>query len=354
MFCINCGAQNDDDSMFCMKCGAKITGTNNQQANVVNNNTATPNNNSVPQQTNQVPNFQTNGTQVPNTQQTQVQAPVQEGYLSAAWHDIKSSPGWFKKVLLMALLNIIPFLNLGTIGYSQKWGVDVAKGDRNKLPKQIFNNRNFLCGILEYVTWTALGFVYIVGGIIVNFTLGGIPILGILITLAIIVFCWFFNSFVALASMKGALYNELGESFRIKKVIKAMKKGFGGVFCSYFVPSLICGIISFVIIFILILIFTMSAAGAFAGISSAFSSPYTYSNPNAFFNNVGAAAGAITTLASAGIAILVIAIVLIVFVSCFMGTFEKLLRYRALGHWIKRNAPEWLDEHEEHSAVKKE
>lgn len=78
------------------------------------------------------------------------------------------------------------------------------------------------------------------------------------------------------------------------------------------------------------------------------------SNPFYMLNNFNTALTAISSLASLGLTLVIIGIVIIVAVVCFMGAFEKLLRYRALGHWISRYAPEWLNEHEEHSVVKKE
>lgn len=128
MFCINCGTQNEADSAFCIKCGAKLT-----QGKTPAATKATPKSapkaapksaaktapKSAANKPVNPPVVQINNNYNPG-QQTQVQAPTQEGVLSAAWHDITSTPGWFKKVLLMALFNMIPFLDLGTIGYSQK------------------------------------------------------------------------------------------------------------------------------------------------------------------------------------------------------------------------------------------
>lgn len=220
------------------------------------------------------------------------------------------------------------------------------------MPQQIFNNRNFLTGLMEKVTWIALGFVYIIGAIVAGMLLGSIPILGILLTFAIGVFAWFFNSFVALCSMKSALHNELGESFRIKKILDTFKKNVGGVFSAYILPALLCGLICAFVVAIIILIFSLATAGTIGGIASMFNSKS--SSPLYMLNNVNTAMSAISSLASLGLTLVIVGGVIIAAVVCFMGAFEKLLRYRALGHWISRYAPEWLDEHEEHTTVKKE
>ena len=152
--------------------------------------------------------------------------------------------------------------------------------------------------------------------------------------------------------MKTALNNELGESFRIKKILETFKKNVGGIFSAYILPALLCTLICCAVIAILIIIFSLVSAGTIAGVASMFNSKS--SNPFTTLNNITSAYSAITSLASFGIALLVIGIVIIAFVVCFMGAFEKLLRYRALGHWISRYAPEWINEHEEHTTVKKE
>ena len=104
MFCIKCGTQNDPGSAFCIKCGSKLT-TAAQPASAPK---ATPKaapktapkatpkaaapKAPAPKAAPQQPVVQVNNN-FNAQQQTQVQAPTQEGVLSAAWHDITSTPG---------------------------------------------------------------------------------------------------------------------------------------------------------------------------------------------------------------------------------------------------------------------
>lgn len=338
MFCINCGTQNDDDSLFCMKCGAKLSNQQNQA----------PKSNPQPIKQESIPNQpQQNNVQQPinnPVQPTQVTAPQQEGCLSAAFHDITSSRGWFKKIFFMALCNIIPFMSFGTIGYSQQWAADVAKGKRETLPNKIFFNRNFITGLLEYITWAAHGFVYILCAIIAIMLVFWIPILGWLLILAILVFAWFWNGYVSLASMKAALDNELGESFNVKKISGLFKKKFGSVFCAYFVPSIICGVITVIIAAIFIAIYIGITAGTVAGMTNSFNSAANSGNPFLMLDTLSSTLSQIQNLFSVGGIMLVIFIILIAILNAFMGAFEKLLRYRAIGHIIAMYAPEWTNE----------
>ena len=161
MFCMNCGTKNDDDSVFCMNCGARLEESTKEATQVQRMNPEVPSTQSmnpvIPLVTsvpggNIPPHQRSTSVNVAQEQPVRVAGPTQEGCVSAAWHDIKSSPRWFKKILFMGLCNLIPFMSLGTIGFAQQWGVEVAKGKRETMPSKIFNNKSFLSGLFEYVT----------------------------------------------------------------------------------------------------------------------------------------------------------------------------------------------------------
>ena len=73
--------------------------------------------------------------------------------------DIKNSPGWFSKVLLLALIKCIPIF--GTIvekGYMFGWARDIAWDVKSPMPQHIFGNedgrlysRGFFVIVLESV-----------------------------------------------------------------------------------------------------------------------------------------------------------------------------------------------------------
>lgn len=301
MFCQKCGKENPDGSKFCKECGTRIGET----------------------------------LSLDNSSDAKVK--VVEGILGAAWNDIKSTPGWFKRVLLLAVLNAIPFLNYGVTGYTQQWGKEIAKGKREIMPKQIFSNKTFLSGLFEYVVFAAYGAVLFVASLILLALLGWVPVVGVIIPISIIVFTWFWNGYVSLSAMRTTVTMDLGRGFDTKKLFASFKKNVGGIFVAYFIPSLLCGIICLLIISIFIAIF---AGGVFAAFSS-FVPAMGYGVPAAAVNNLG---GVIAGLFATGGITLVLVIIFCVFVCFFMSGFEKLLRYRALGHWISRYASEWNKE----------
>lgn len=356
MFCINCGTKNEEGSLFCMKCGTRLEQPASQPK-------AQPAQQAAPQpektqkvnpvkpepkaaaqaqpQPEPKPISQpvNTGNVPPNQNQyqqnTTVQAPIQEGCLSAAWHDIKSTPHWFKKICFMALCNIIPFLSFGTVGFAQQWGAEAAKGKRETMPQKVFNNKNFLTGLFEWITWSSHGFVYVFVMILLTVILLCIPVIGWILLFFLWVFCWIWNSYVSLAAMRGALFKDLGECFRVRTIFPTMKRRFGGILCAYILPSILCGIITFILAAIFIGIFMGVGAGTMAGITGALSSSTS---------NIGNAVGQFMGLMGFGAVLLVVFIALIILLGAFMSVLEKLLRYRALGHWIHNFAPDWIDE----------
>ena len=62
---------------------------------------------------------------VPNAKEKKVT--MQTGYFNAAWQDIKNSPGWFGKLVLLSLLSLIPIFGwLVVLGYLYGWARDIA------------------------------------------------------------------------------------------------------------------------------------------------------------------------------------------------------------------------------------
>ena len=53
-------------------------------------------------------------------------SPSLEGCVSAAWHDVKATQGWFGKLLLLGLINIVPILNFVVQGYALQWARELS------------------------------------------------------------------------------------------------------------------------------------------------------------------------------------------------------------------------------------
>ena len=84
---------------------------------------------------------------------------MQTSCFSAAWRDVRESHGWFRKVLLLALLMFIPVFGwIVAMGYLLGWARDIAWGVRAPLPASIFGNedgnlysRGFFAWVIQLV-----------------------------------------------------------------------------------------------------------------------------------------------------------------------------------------------------------
>ena len=69
---------------------------------------------------------------------------MQTGYFNAAWQDIKNSPGWFGKLVLLSLLSLIPIFGwLVVLGYLVMSLILICrpKRQKQKCVKQFSNTR---------------------------------------------------------------------------------------------------------------------------------------------------------------------------------------------------------------------
>ena len=64
-------------------------------------------------------------------------------YFRTAWDDLRQSPGWFGKIVLLALLNLIPiFGQIVSLGYLYGWAREIAWNVHEPLPEHIFGNED--------------------------------------------------------------------------------------------------------------------------------------------------------------------------------------------------------------------
>ncbi len=65
------------------------------------------------------------------------------GYYANAWHDISTSKGWFKTILLLALLQFVPvFGQIVLYGYAYGWAREAAWNVRRPMPEHIFQGKD--------------------------------------------------------------------------------------------------------------------------------------------------------------------------------------------------------------------
>lgn len=224
-------------------------------------------------------------------------------YIKASWYDLKHSPGYIGRVCLIALLSLVPILNMFLIGYAIRWGVDLLKGKRETLPSTILNEQTFVFGLfyvlLSMVTGALIGFMCFTVILIVI-----VPFVGCLFTLL-----------VQVAMLRAALLNQLESAFQLKTIWAVCKRDIKGLVIVSLVPYLIYGLM----VTVLSLVFFVP-----------------------IITGIG-----ITRSEEAAIMLgLLFAFTILIF--CFAVVFGSVMTYlisiRATAYWLACHAPEWAQE----------
>lgn len=240
-----------------------------------------------------------------------------KGCFGAAWDDIINSHGWVGRILLLGLINLVPILNFVVIGYAMRWSRDLLLGKIAPMPEKIFQDRAFVNGFFAFVIGLVVGIVtYICCGI-----LAVVPVLGALAAIALSVFT---SMFMYLMIMRTAVFDDLGAGFDIRSCWDVFKKNLGSLFCAAYLPELIVYAASGIIVLVI---------GGFAII------------PMIGIAIGAAAGGTFVSAVGSGLSFLLMAapVVLIAYIIvCFAGALGTVWSMRAVGHYVAREAQEWV------------
>ena len=241
-----------------------------------------------------------------------------KGCAGAAWDDIVHSPGWVSRVLLLGLINLVPILNFVVMGYGMRWGRELLLGRIAPMPQKIFGERTFVNGVFAFVVSIIIGIAtYICCAI-----LGVVPLLGALAAIAATIFM---DMFAYVMIMRVAIYDDLGAGFDIRNCWEAFKKNPGSLFCASILPNLIVGAIAGAICLAIIAVFALPLLAILVGTIAAGES-------------VGALVGGGLSLLTVGIP----ALLLVYVVLCFAGGLGTVWTLRAMGHYVAREAQDWV------------
>lgn len=264
--------------------------------------------------------------------QGQPSVPAQRGCLGAAFHDITTSPGWVKRVLLLMVMKCVPVLSFYASGYNVQWGAQAARGDNSPLPRGTFDKKTFLTGLFMVLLTTLLNIAN-VWMLALNF----IPFVGFVLVFVINLFA---GAFYSLAVMRMALYKALGQAFELSEIFRAYKKRIGSLIAAACVPAIIVNV---VFVLLLVLILLIMAAVSFAGSSAMYGYSSYGSSMGALgamsalsYDPVGAVFGIISAL---GAMFFVIGALYL-----FLSGLAEIWSMRAVGLWVARFVPEWAEE----------
>lgn len=265
---------------------------------------------------------------------------MQTGYFSAAWNDLRNSPGWFGKVVVLSLVGLIPIFGWIVIyGYLFGWARDIAWNIHAPLPARVFGNEDgklygrgffvlvisFVCMLIPWlldVTWSVLtGFGAGWSGGWQGGMLAFLGLSSLMFSVLMVVASLFATLFFWVGSMRMGIYGRLAPGLQFGKIWLMMRHDFAGL-ARILGMALLLGVGSGLVIFAVIILFVF--IGTMVGVAA--------SAPLAFMNDPGVLFSVIP-----GIVGLVIILALVCSVVCMMLSVGTLaLVVRALGYWTRQ------------------
>ena len=278
-------------------------------------------------------------------------------YFKSAWGDIKNSPGWFGKLCLLSLIELIPvFGDIVANGYLYGWAREIAWGTHEPMPARIFGNedgklyrRGWFIFVLVLVVSVIPAIVMQIGsgmqgaGFASAASSSRTAVGSVVSTAGLLVFVIGFAGSLFLGilgwigSMRIAIYDRLSTGFQVGKLWKMFRHDTNGImriFGMYLLVGLILGIIMAIVCFI---VFSFIMIVGIAGIAA---SGYDFSAAQ-HMTDAQATNLMLQFVASAGV-VGFFGVILVVYLSCLAQTFVSALVIRAMGYWTMQfDVPHW-------------
>lgn len=244
-----------------------------------------------------------------------------KGCMGAAWEDIKATPGYVGKLLVLGLIMCVPILNFVVAGYLLHWSREVPFGGKTPMPAKYVTGKNFEFGFYAFVIALAVGIATGVVGVVLGF----IPLLGGLVYLAVMVAG---TVAINIMQMRMIMGYTIGDGFNVKDVWNVAKRNWGQLLLVTLVPNIAAGLIVGVVSMVITLFAVLVAVGGAAP------SMVVASASDPSFAEVMAIVGAIAVPT-------LIAVLIVYVLACFVEAAAQAITVRGLGHWVARYAPEW-------------
>ena len=276
---------------------------------------------------------------------------MQTGYFSTAWQDIKNSPGWFGKLILLSLVAVIPIFGwIVVYGYLYGWARDIAWGAHAPLPARVFGNedgrlysRGFFALVIAVVCAIIPGFVSSLGDIVFEtgfgfgmFHDGWMPfgmasgLLGLLLSLVSVALAVFLSFFEWVGTMRMSIYGRLSAGFQIGRIWAMIRHDFTGLLrilgmavVLFLGMWLVTSILAVLVVF----------GGVFVG-GFVVGGGLVVDAARSDAVGMGVAMGVMAIMVLCSIALCLVAMAMTVFISMMV--------VRAVGYWTRQfNVPAW-------------
>lgn len=279
------------------------------------------------------------------------------GYFSTVWRDIKNSPGWFGKLLLLSLVSFIPIFGAIVVyGYLFGWARDIAWGAHTPLPRRIFGNEDgrlysrgffvlvimLVCMLIPLVINLIIGFTSGLGlagldglrdhGLVVSWLPFGMfaGVMGLALFAVSLAAAFFAVLFSWVGSMRMTVYGRLSAGVQFSRMWAMIRHDLGGllrilgmVVLLTAVASIVMVIFVMMVIVLVALVGIVAASGSFAARATAVDGP--------LWGMIGAMGG-----------LAIVLMLVYIFFSTVASVFVEMMTVRALGYWVQQfDVPAW-------------
>lgn len=260
---------------------------------------------------------QTPGAPVPPAPVPAPQPAYAKGCLAAGWDDIKQTPGYVGKLVVLGLIMCVPVLNFVVMGYLLFWSREVPFGGRTPMPSPYVTGKNFEFGFYGFVITLVVG----IATNVVGWIFGLIPLLGALVSLALML-----AGVVAgyLMQMRMIMGQNLGDGFKVQDLWNVAKRNWGQLLLVTLVPELIAAVILSVLAMLVMSMMLLVLLGTLTPVAVSAVSPTDI-------------LGIIALVGGP----MILAMLVLYVAGCIMMAFVQAVTVRAMGHWVARYAPEW-------------
>ena len=270
---------------------------------------------------------------------------MQGGYFATAWVDIKQSPKWFGKVMVLALLGVIPvFGQIVLCGYALGWARDIAWNVRTPLPARVLGNedgklysRGFFALVIAVVCalapWVVIGvWSAVVGagsswgsrhGFAVPF-FSLIPLAFLAVSVAVTLAA---SLVYLVGSVRMAVYGRLSAGLQIGRIWTMLRHDFTGALRVLGMLVLLTVVIEAV--FVAVAFAVLGGCGVILGLTVS-------------LLQAAGGAGAVAAFVPAALMLWLLALVGTGVLYMASSAFVTLMTARAMGYWVRQfDVPAW-------------
>lgn len=330
MKCPSCEKENPEKATFCRGCGKPLATQSPPTPQ------AQPVYQQSPQPVTQTPQQPTDQAQYQQKSYEQpVSDPIDENQyvappFSSGFADIINSKGWFVRSVLLALCGLVPILDWVIAGFAVRWGREVCIGVNRRLPVAIFDNRTFSTGAKVWL----VGFLYTIILVCLFFLCMVIPVLGPILFIIIYIGCCLI---LPLLIFQVGLTGKISAGFSgIARALKLFKKAPVKTIAATIVPSFLLDCLLSFFVGVFSIAISLGFGGSLTASSISYLSQLTPSTSisDAPVNLISSLMGLIGSF--------IVVFIIVWALSKIISAVSTIWTYRAIGHLVAREAPEWM------------